>query len=429
MLVCLPVLLCGSAFFSGGETAIFSLSRHQRHQLNRSDGFASRLTVQLLDERRQFLVTLLMGNMFVNILYFVISTVLILSLHKRGTLSAAAGNTLNVAALLLLILTGEVMPKLIASGFPKGWALTAAMPLMVVHRVLAPLRIVTRATIIVPLSRLVSPASHPIELTIQELEKLLELSQHRGIIDAQEEQLLQQVLALSQMKVKDLMRPRVDILAHDLDDPADALLETARQVRVSRLPVYRKDLDHIEGVVYRREVFLKHPRTAADVEALVHPVRFVPELQRVDRLLVELRRRGATLAIAVDEYGGTAGLVTLEDVVESMLGQITDQPHASQTPPVEQLALGRWRVSGQLGIRDWVSLFGPDLRDVEGVSTIGDLVMAHLGRVAKAGDRMELRNLDIEVESVTGSRIEQLTLELRDPPSTTAENLGSGVAP
>ncbi len=413
MMAALPVLLCCSAFFSGGETALFSLSRHQRLELSRSASIPASIVTRLLNERRDLLVTVLMGNLFVNVIYFVIGTVLLIRMRERETVGAAMVGVLNLAALFVLILTGEVVPKLVAAQHPMVWSNWAALPLMVVHRVLTPIRGVVRGAIIVPLSRLLAPRQRPVELSPAELERLLELSQHQGVIDDKEEQLLQQVLSLSQLKVRDLMRPRIDMIAFELTQNPQKLIAMVAETRFSRLPVYRRDIDHIVGVVHRRQVLLTKPRTTDQVQALVRPARFVPDLQRADRLLVELRKARSTMVVVVDEYGGTAGLVTLEDVVEKMVGKIANRHESEPAPQVQSVGADQWRVSARLGILDWVSAFGTVV-PIAGVSTIGGLIMARLGRLPNVGDRTNVGNLSIEVEKMDGRRMVTLLLQLTD---------------
>ena len=417
MIVLLPLLLVASGFFSGGETALFRLSRHQQLQLSRSPGIAAAAIARLLHDRNAFLVTVLLGNMFINVLYFVISSVLVLGLEERNLLNATAGGILNIGALLLLILFGEVLPKLIAARYSLGWSKFAAVPLLTVYRVLSPLRVLLRGFILDPLGRLVAPLHEQAQLSPKELESLLELSQHSGVIDDQEEKMLQQVLALSQLRVQDLMTPRVDIVAYNLNDSPVKLMELVTKHRLSRIPVYQGSIDNVVGIVYRRQALLTKPTTDDQIRQLIRQVNFVPELQRPDQLLVQLRKHGTTLAVVVDEYGGTAGLVSLEDVVGRMVGQTGDSADGSQLEPVYQMGENQWRVSGHLGIREWSAVFGPVAAPVTGISTIGGLVTANLGRMAKVGDRIALGNLLIEVEAIKGWRIEHLLLHLQKTPS------------
>ncbi|MEE9212895.1 MAG: hemolysin family protein [Phycisphaeraceae bacterium] len=419
LLAALPLLLVASAFFSGCETALFSLSRYQRLQLSRSRSFAAATVTTLLAETRSLLITLLLGNMTINVAYFVVSTVVLVRLkteHQAGTLLVGV---LSVVPLLILILLGEVVPKLLASRLAQAWSRYTAVPLLLVHRVLAPLRALISAVVIGPLARLFAPGERPPTLSAEELETLLELSTQQGVIDHEEEHLLQQVLELSQLKVRDLMTPRVDIKAFDLADPPDKLTSLIRATRLSHVPVYRGDLDHIAGVVSARQVLLAEPQTQAELRALIREAKFVPEQQRADQLLVDLRKTGTTFAMVVDEYGGTAGLITLEDVVEELVGEIAGPYASAQGPQVESIGPGRWRVSANLPVHDWGQVFdaaGGIPRDsgIEGVSTVGGLVMARLGRLPKVGDRTTFGNVAIEVETMDRRRVGTLLVQLQE---------------
>ena len=413
MFAMLPVLLLASGFFSGSETALFSLSEHQRLQLARSGGFAGHTVSQLLAETRTLLITLLLGNMVINVLYFVSTTILMVRLQEAGRIGAVGVSVLSVTFLLMLICLGEVIPKLIATRKPVAWSRIAALPLMGLHRVAGPLRTVLNILIITPLARLIAPREKPADLSPQELEMLLDLSEKRGVIDPVEEDTLQQVLTLSQLKVGDLMIPRVDIRAHDLNDPPEALMTLINDTRLSKIPVYRGDLDHIEGVVFARQALLVDEMDEPSRRKLLRRAMFVPEIQRADQLLLQFRKTGMTLAIAVDEYGGTAGVVALEDIVEHMLGEIAGRYEDRSSPEVAAVTQGVWRVSAGLAINDWAEAFGQPHHEAT-VTTLGGLVMARLGRVPAVGDHIELGNIRIEVERMNGRRVHTLLLRLQD---------------
>lgn len=417
LLSLLPLLLAASAVCSASETALFSLTGHQRLRFSRQNHLAAQAVMSLLARTRDLLITLLLSNMLINTSYFVVSTVLLIRLQERGRLSTTIASALGLAALLALILLSEVLPKLVAARIPTTIAALVSIPLLVVHRAIAPLRVFLRSMVITPLSRLLAPAGRPSALSGAELAKLLELSAERGVIDPQEEDLLQGVLSLSRLRVRDLMTPRVDIDAFDLRRPPGELLELFQNTRLSRVPVYQGDLDHVVGVVYARQALLKKPATPPEVRKLIRQISFVPELTRADQLLIQFRKRGTTIAIAVDEYGGTAGLITLEDVVEELIGDLFS-PYDSEGPPqVVALTPGQWRVSADLPIHEWAQTFAP-LHPRGDAVTLGGLVMDRLGRVPRVGDRVEAGNLLVEVEAMDRWRIASLRLTLAIPQSS-----------
>jgi len=424
MLLTLPVLLVASAFFSGSETALFSLTRHQRASFERSTGVVGRAIATLLHETRSLLITLLLGNMTVNVTYFVVSSVLLLRLRggggEGGGLSGPVLITaLTVAPLLAIILLGEVLPKLIAARVSAAWARAIAIPMLLVHRGLTPVRVAASVAVIGPLARLIAPRQTPPALDADELESMLRLSQKRGVIDVNEEQLLRQVLALGEVRVRDLMVPRVDIEAHEVTQPVDRLIERIRETKLRFVPLYEGDLDTVVGVAEAKRMLLRRPDSPEAARAAAWPPRFVPEQARADQLLAEFRETGGTFAIVVDEFGGTAGLITLEDLVEQMVGEIPGVYETNEEPEIEPLGPGRWRVDADLSVHSWPEVLGGArlrrLRDagaaLSAVHTVGGLVMARLGRVPVEGDTVRLGNLRITVRSVTGARIDDVTIE------------------
>jgi CBS domain containing-hemolysin-like protein len=416
MMGVLPVLLVLSGMCSGCETAFFSLSQHDRRRITRDGSLVANALTTLLAERRDLLITLLLANMTVNVLYFVISTVLLIRMQEDHGLSGGLLAVVSVVQLVVLILCGEVLPKLVAARLNVGWSQFAAVPVLLLHRVIGPLRVALNTVIVTPLARLIAPPRAAAELSVEEMEALLEMSQQRGVIDPSEEEMLQQVLTLGQLKVRDLMTPRVDVLGHNIQDDPARLIELIRSTGLTKIMVYDRDLDHVVGVAYARQVLLRRPRTVRELKPLVRQPMFVPELTRGDRLLVQFRKSGSTLAIAVDEYGGTAGLITLEDVVEQMVGDIAGPFQSNMPALVTQLSPGVWRVSGDLPVHEWRSAFGR-LEQQSGVSTVGGLVTARLGRLARAGDRISVANVQIEVEKMDGRRPQTLLISIQAPPA------------
>jgi putative hemolysin len=329
--------------------------------------------------------------------------------HVVGPLGLGA---LTIVQLLMLILCGEVLPKLVAVRFRRQWSMLAAVPLMLIHKVFSPLRMVLSALVIAPLAQLIAPRHRPPALSAGELETLLTLSQQRGVIDAGEERLLLQVLELSQMKVRHLMTPRVDIEGFEFDKSPEQLMDLIMRTGLSRVPVYRNDLDQFEGVILARQALLEQPTTPEQVAKLVQPVRFVPEQQRADQLLIEMRKSGNTFAVVVDEYGGTAGLITLEDLVEHIVGDIPGSYDAQSQPQVESLGDGAWRAGADLAVADWTPTIGSTPTPAS-VTTLGGLVMAKLGRLPAVGDRVVMGDMTIEIERMDGRRIATLRIELQ----------------
>ncbi|MDH3582624.1 MAG: hemolysin family protein [Phycisphaerae bacterium] len=424
LFLALPILLATSAFFSGSETALFGLSAHQRFRLTDAGTLVGRCLIRLLSDQRTLLVTLMMGNMTVNVLYFVICSALLLQLDPTSVhpLLIALG---TVAPLLAIIIFGEVLPKLVANLSPGSWVGVAAVPLDAIHRTTRPLGRILGLWVIRPLGRLIAPRPAIGRLSATELRTLLEMSEARGVIGADEQHLLQSVLKLGDLKVRDIMVPQVDLATIDCNDSPEKIQEHIRRHHVNRHLVIDGDIDHVVGVLYTRQFLLAARQAPAPkLDRLVRQVRYVPELQRVDRLLEDFRKTGTKLAVVVDEYGGTAGLVTLKEVVKQMVGELDlDHPDTAQaSPPIERVADGVWQISGRLSIHDWAQAFAAENMPRR-IATVGGLITARLGRVPQEGDRVQLANLELRVEKVVGGRVESVRLQLI-PDSPPAEGEG-----
>ncbi|MEM9414730.1 MAG: hemolysin family protein [Planctomycetota bacterium] len=415
LLIALPLLLVASATFSGTETALFSLTPHEQARMKRDPTAASSAVLKLLRETAPLLVTLLISNMVINVLYFTLVTVLLDRWSREGMLGPSGAAGLAVAALLGVILFGEVLPKQVAAQRASPWSLLVALPLLGLHRLLAPVRVLTMALAITPLSRLIAPPTPPAELSAEDLDAMLRLSERSGAIDESEQDLLAHVLELGRLKVRDLMIPRVEIRAHDLSAPPAELTALAKETRLRHLPVYDEGLDQVRGVVFSRDVLLNPPETDKQVRAMIRPVRFVPEIAPADVLLARLRDDAIVFAIAVDEYGGTAGLITLEDVVEHVVGEIPGAYEAGDAPAVEAVGDGVYRVDANLPVHDWAQWFGHNrtlAQTASGASTIGGLMFKLLGNLPKVNDTATISNIHLTVDAMDGRRIEKLTITL-----------------
>ncbi|MFO0972133.1 MAG: hemolysin family protein [Phycisphaerae bacterium] len=389
-----------SAVASASETAFFSLTAHQRQQIVAGRARLGGYVAELSARPDRLLVTLLLFNVAVNTLYFATGSVLTLGLsHALSPPAAAAVGVLPVFALVVF---GEVLPKMAALSRPARVAPLFAPLLWLVHRIVSPVGAVLNALFTTPALRLLVPPAPRDAAAVEheELAAALEASARAGLIDRQTGLLLREVVEMKAVLVREVMVPRVDLKAFDLAEPRDEFVARVRATGLKRLPVYRDDIDHIIGVVEARQVLLAPERP---IDSFLKPIHFVPEVIHVAHLLAEFRRSALTFAVVVDEYGGTAGFVTLEDLVEAIVGDIYDPIDRPQTP-LEQLGADEWRVFGDLSIRDWARVFQLE-RLPHPVHTLAGLITALLGRAPRAGDRVRLRNLEFTVDEVQRRRV------------------------
>jgi len=402
-------LLVASAFFSGSETALFSLTPGQVHALSRRRGGKS--VVRLLDRPRRTLNLLLQGNMIVNVAYSASSAIVVL--HYQDTGEAAAWQVVAVSGtgLLTLILLGEVAPKTVAFVTAERWSLLCSGTLSLLGRGLTVPLWVLETVFIRPGVRLVAPRERDEgAITSRELTALLELSADRGHIARDAHGLVREILRLSDLTVADVMIPRVDVLAHDADEPRETLVTMLNERRLAHVPVYRGDMDHILGVLNARQ-FLLSPDGSFD--DLLHPAPYIPETATVEQALLEFQRTHRKFAIAVDEYGGTAGIVHLEDLLDELLGEIPRDAEELPTPLVRTINDRTSVIDANLPIHEWVNAFGIELPD-ERISTVGGFVTSLLGDLPEPGQVIRFRNLSFTVLAMRRRRIDKLQVTVEE---------------
>jgi len=402
--VLMAVLLIFSAFFSGSETAFFNLSSRQCFGLRESKHKVQKLVGRLLDTPGPLLNSLLFGNMTVNVLYYAASSVLALRAKESVGLTSAGAVALVSFGLLLFV--GEILPKSLAYANSRSLSVTAAVPAFLWLKVFSPLEFGFRVFILEPVLRvLLGPARAPKAITAREFRSLIGTTHRQGLITADENKLLTEVIELGFLKVRHVMRPRVDMAACSVGESVETAAALMRENRLTKLPVYVRKIDNIVGMVHLRQLLL---RPGAALDELVEEVNFVPEQKTVEALLEFFRRSRSDTAVVVDEYGGIAGSVRLEDIAEELLGEIevTEGGEAmEQTGPFE------YRLAGNLGIHDWADAFGIDVAQTR-ICTVGGLVTALLGKIPESGDTANLKNLKFTVEKVQKNRIESVLLSL-----------------
>ncbi len=408
MLLMLPVLLVLSGFFSGSETALFSLTEAERVSFRDRHAIAYRALDALLADQRMLLITILLGNMTVNVLYFVVTSVLMMHATGGAVTKAIAG----IVFLFVIIAVGEVGPKMIASIAHDRFAAVAAPLLYIFHRAIGPIRLILSHLVIGPLSRLTAPASAPPGLHDSELRALLDVSERSGVIDGEEQRLLREVLGLRRMKVRDVMTPRVNMIALPVPATREQVAEVTRTHRLGRIPIYGDSLDDIVGILDVKKFLLDPGIDAITDPRVLRTPEYVPDLVTLDRLLERFRSRDSPVAIVVNEYGGTEGVVAAEDVVEEVVGDIVGPDETPAVPP-RLIGLGAWTVSGALGLPAFADAFSLKLPDA-GAASIGVLVAQMLGRAPEVGDCVVLEGLELEVAAVDRRRVSTLVVRLRE---------------
>lgn len=416
-LLAMGVLLLASAFCSGSETAFFHLSRRQVRQFAASSAPLERLAASLLSDPNRLLTALLFSNMTVNVLYFAVSSML--SIQAGRTLGLAAGTSMAAVGFLALLLGGEMVPKSLAYAHTSRFCLFACPACYVLLRVLWPLLAFLDYVVVQPAVRLlVHPAARSSPVTAEQLRMLMDKTQRKGWIGEDENLLLAEILKFGFLKVRHIMQPRVEMPACSVTLAASQIRAIMLQHRLVKIPVYKHDIDGVVGAVHLRDLLLNPNRKPAN---LVRPVVYVPEQKSIESLIEFFRTSGEDMAIVVDEYGGIAGWVRFEHIIEQLLRPMEN---GTKQSPIKQIGPFSYRLEADLSIYDWKDAFGIDLEETH-LTTLGGFVTALLGRIPRPGDEARLKNLKFTVENVRNNRIQTvvMTLEpiLDTAPSQTEE--------
>ena len=405
--VALGGLLLLSAIFSGTETALFLLSRGQIEKLGVS-GTTGRVAVKLLRRPNRLLNTLLLANMVVNVAFTATAAVMVIELEKTGTEKVFV-IIASLVPLLGLILFGEVIPKMMAYSVAEFWGRSVAIPIFLVQQILSPILWVLENGLVQPLSKILAPRMSPAEdITVTEMSGLMGLSFQRGIIGHQTNDLLQEIIELTGVRAADVMVPRVDITAYDIDDGPEGLAKLFRETGFHKIPVYRGDLDKILGVIYSKRLLLE---PQSELHNLVEPIEFLPESADLEKVLRRFRKTHKQMGIVVDEYGGTSGLITLKDVVEEIVGDFPNPRDDDRPPDVQKISDVEYLLAGDLPVREWAEAFNIKISH-ERVSTFGGLVTKLLGKIPQQGDTATLRNLHFTVEKMRNRRVSLVRVTL-----------------
>ncbi|MBN1796828.1 MAG: HlyC/CorC family transporter [Sedimentisphaerales bacterium] len=400
----LVILLCFSAFFSGSETAFFNLTKKQISQLRHSRHKFSTLAGHVVSNPRQLLSSLLLGNMTVNVLYFATSSLLILRIEKQAGVTVAT--IAGIMIFILLLICGEILPKSISYSSSVSISIIAAAPAYALVSILKPIVSAFQFLIITPFLRLMmGHIREPKPMSTDEFQSLAEQIKRSGLITDAENKLLAEISELHILKVRHCLKPRVDILACEINESTEQIREKIEQHKLTKIPVYEQRIDNIIGFIYLRDLLTRPSSRPADIYQAAY---FVPEQKSVESMVEHFRKTGTDTAIVVDEYGGLAGQISLEDIADEIFGPIEG---SEEIEPVEQLGPMEYRLAGSTAVHEWGKSFGVNFPQAR-YSTVGGLVTALLGKIPKSGDTARLGNLLFTVERVQKNRIITVVLKL-----------------
>lgn len=419
------VLLLGvSASMSASEVALFSLTPTQLRELKENGGRRGTEVLDLLGRPRRLLATILVMNNFANVGITVFSTLVINGLFDLGRMPAYLVFIIQVLAVTSVILMlGEVLPKVYATSHALQVAQLLARPLITLRWFWSPLNeALIRSTSFIEKRYRKRGTS----IDVDALGHALELTSD-ATTTAEEQRILRGIVKFGNIEVKQVMRPRTELTAFDRGLSFAELLAAIVDSGFSRVPVYEGTLDHVVGVLHIKDVLPHLDASDLDWRTLLREPYFVPENKKLDDLLKEFQAKKVHLAVVVDEYGGTSGIITLEDVIEEIVGDITDE-FDDEDLLYSKLDEHTWVFEGRSSLTDVYRVLGIDgsgtteadqarqvFEDNKGESeTLGGFVLELTGRIPKKGERIDLRNFSFTVESADNKRVRRVKVQMRD---------------
>lgn len=414
-IICLIVF---SGLISGAEVAFFSLNKEQRERFAASNSKRENVTAELLKFPKRLLATLLIANNFVNIAIIIlaayITSLLSFPLNENSLLNWAVQ---VVAVTFLILLFGEIMPKIYANRFSEKFAVFMAYPMFFLRNFFWHTG-VSRALVFLSdlLDKRVSRKGH--DISVDDLSHALELTSEKEHIETQDHKILKGIVTFGNTEVKQIMKPRMDVKAFEYETPFTELLKQIIEAGYSRVPVYKESFDNVVGIIYSKDL-LSHLDKTDDFkwQELLKPPFFVPENKKIDDLLAEFQKSKIHLAVVVDEYGGTSGIVTLEDVMEEIVGDITDE-FDDDDLVYSKLDDNTYVFEGKISLGHFYRIMqmdGEPFEESKGeADTLAGFILEIEGKIPAKNSKIRFGNVEFTIESVDTKRIKRVKVKVID---------------
>lgn len=393
-IIVLVILIILSAYFSATETAFSALNKIKIKNLANDGNKRAKLVLELCEKYDKLISSILIGNNIVNILSTSIATALFVELLKENGVAAS-----TVVMTIVVLIFGEVCPKSIAKEIPEKFAMFSSPYINAICVVLTPITLFFVGLKKV-LSKLFGFKSDTL-ITDDELLTMVKEAQADGGIDEDEGDLITSAIEFYDMDVNDILIPRVDIVAVDYDTPKEEINKVFRETRFTRIPVYRETVDKIIGIINQKDFNYGVMEGNMSIDEVIKPVAYVSANMKISDLLTLLQKKKSHLAIVTDEYGGTEGIVTLEDVIEELVGEIWDE-HDEVINDIEEISENSYKISCNANIDKISELFEVDVETES--TTVSGWVMEVLQKIPEVNDNFSLEGLDVVVTKADEKR-------------------------
>lgn len=400
-LIIIIICVVMSAYFSATETAFSSLNRIRIKNMAEKKNKKAKLVLDLSEKYDSMLSTILIGNNIVNIASASLATVLCVKLC-----GAEMGPTVSTVVTTVVVLVfAEVTPKSIAKEFPEKFAMFSAPFLKMLMVILTPFNFLFLQW--KKLLSVIIKSDNSYSITEEELLTIVDEAQQEGGIDAQEGNLIRSAIEFTEQEAIDIITPRIDITGVSTKATKEEIAEIFAETAYSRLPLYEDNIDHIVGIIYQKDFHNYIYNTDKEIDSIVRPALFITKHKKIGELLKELQQQKSHIAVVLDEYGGTIGIVTLEDILEELVGEIWDE-HDEVTHEIQKITETEYLVSGSANVENLFEIL--EIEEEFKVLTVSGWIMDVLGRVPEKDDHFEYKNLQVTVLEMDDKRVDQVKI-------------------
>ena len=404
-------LLILSDFFTSSETALFSLSRMYRKKLENSTNLSKRYITKLLNHPQQLLITILLGNTVVNVAFASLSVILALKISESlNFITESFAIIIEIILVIIIILIfGEIIPKVYAIQYAEKYSSLIAFPIGFFKIILFPIiKILEWIVYIFTPSKKINLVEAELKVTTEDIKNIV-YDSSPDVVDIQkdEREMLSSAFEFSDTRVKEVMTPRIDITATEIEDGIEKLINTIKESGFSRIPIFRGNIDNIVGMVYSKDIILNR-EDKKGIKNLMRSCYFIPENMKINYLLSYFQKNRIHLAIVVDEYGGTSGLITLEDVLEEIVGEILDETDVEKIE-IKKISKDEYLLDGSTDIDELNKRFGLEIDD--SFDSFSGFLYQLFGKIPERGEDIIFKEkFKFAIEKLEGQRISSVKM-------------------
>lgn len=402
-LIVIIILLMLSAFFSSAETAFTAANRIYLRTLAEDGNKKAILVINILDHQKKMLSTILIGNNVVNIAASSLTTTFAATVFDSFAIGIAAG-----ILTILVIIFGEITPKTVATLKADSMSLRYARIIYCLMIAFTPLVIIveTLANIFMKLMG-IDPDKKAPAITENELRTIVDVSHEEGVIESEERRMVNNVFDFGDSQAKDVMIPRIDMTVADIESSYEDLVAIFRQEKYTRIPIFEGETDNVVGIINIKDLFLFDSDKEFNVRDIIRQPYYTYEFKKTSDLLAELRKTSNNVTIVIDEYGSTVGMITLEDLLEEIVGEIRDEYDYDETDPIVRINDSEFLLEGTAKLDDINELFDVELES-EDYDSIAGLLIERFDRFPNVGDELQIDNMRFIIEKVSKNRIDSV---------------------